>query len=111
MTLKDVNLTLPSMEKDKAKEAQRDRAVMSMDQRLGDLSQRLTYLTEVTHCLACPPDNQVIQNNILGKASNLDILAQSCLKSTPKILFRHSGKVTHHIGPVGQKYLIARASP
>jgi len=38
------------------------------------------------------------------------VLAQSCLKSTPKVLFRHVGKVTHTIGPVGSKYLIARAN-
>lgn len=81
-----------------------------MDQRLGDISQKIAYLTEVTHCLACPPDNQIIQNNLLGKASNLDILSQSCLKTTPKVLFRHKGKVTHHIGPVGSKYIIARAN-
>ena len=83
---------------------------MSFDQRLGDLVQKIAYLTEVTNCLACPPDNQIIQNNLLGKASNLDILAQSCLKTQPKVLFRHTGKVTHHIGPVGSKYLIARAN-
>ena len=47
---------------------------------------------------------------MLGNGSNLDILSQSCLKTTPKVLFRHTGKVTHHIGPVGQKYLIARAN-
>ena len=77
---------------------------------MGDIAQKLNYLTEVTHCLACPPDNTIVQNNILGKPSNLDVLAQSCLKSTPKVLFRHQGKVTHHIGPVGQKYLIARSN-
>lgn len=64
----------------------------------------------MTHCLACPPDNQIIRNNLLGNSSNLDVLAQSCLKTTPKVLFRHTGKVTHHIGPVGFKYIIARAN-
>ena len=99
------------MERDKEREAQRERTVMSMEQRLGDIQSKLTHLTEVTHCLACTPDNQIIQNNLLGKASNLDVLAQSCLKTVPRALFRHQGKVTHHIGPVGQKYLIARSSP
>ena len=110
LTLKDVNLTLPSQQRDKAREAQRDKTFGSVDQRLGDISQKLAYLTEVTHCLACPPDNQVIQNNLLGKPSNLEVLAQSCLKTQPKVLFRHNGKVTHHLGPVGQKYIIARSS-
>ena len=60
LTLKDVNLTLPSMQKDKEKEAQRDAKVMSMEQRMGDITQKLNYLTEVTHCLACPPDNTIV---------------------------------------------------
>ena len=37
LTLKDVNLTLPSQERDKAREIARDKVNMSVDQRLADL--------------------------------------------------------------------------
>ena len=63
----------------------------------------------MANCVASQPDAQIIQNTLLGKASNLEALAQSCLKSAPKVLFRHDGKVTHHIGSVGGKYIIARS--
>ena len=110
LTLKDVNLTLPSQERDKAREIARDKMNMSVDQRLSDLQQKINDLTEVLNCLASPPDNIVIQNNLIGKATNLDLITSSCLKTLPKTLFRHHGKETHHIGPVGTKYIIARAS-
>ena len=70
----------------------------------------MSNLTEVANCIASPPDAQIIQNTLLGRASSLELLTQSCLKSAPKVLFRHEGKVTHHIGSVGGKYIICRSS-
>lgn len=110
LTLKDVNLTLPSQKRDKEREIARDKVAMSMDQRLTEIHTKITDLQEITSCLACPPDNVIISNNLKGKATRFDLIARSCLKTAPKTLFRHSGKVTHHIGPVSTKYMIARAS-
>ena len=39
----------------------------------------------------------------------MELLCASVLKSAPRLLFRHEGKVTHHIGSVAGKYIIARA--
>ena len=37
-------------------------------------------------------------------------VAASVLKSAPKVLFKHKGKVTHHITAVGDRNLICRSS-
>ena len=36
-------------------------------------------------------------------------VAASVLKSAPKVLFKHKGKVTHHITAVGDRNLICRS--
>ena len=109
LTLKDVNLTLPQQERDEVRIAKHEASTRSVEQSLAEIQLAISNLTEVANCVASQPDAQIIQNTLLGKASSLEQLAQSCLKSAPKILFRHEGKVTHHIGSVGGKYIIARS--
>jgi hypothetical protein len=71
---------------------------------------QVSNLTEIANCVASPPDALVIQNTLAGRSSEIEDIVKSVLKSAPRILFRHEGCVTHHIGSIGTSHIIARVN-
>ena len=81
----------------------------TMEERFADLQLAVSNLTEVNNCLTNGSDSAIIKQTLSNISSDVGKISSSVLKSAPKVLFKHKGKVTHHITAVGDRNLICRA--